>query len=163
MRDHTANAWPLPDCKSGVPDSPTSWSEASTIVEQKSERLSPDITSPQLARDWSPWRKVWATAGAIVSFLVMWVYPPCVQLATEPTGNSTMATSVYIASIPGIMAEFNVGKTLAISPITFYAFGFTIGPMLQFSRGERPAPNNVFYHNVLWWCTLVCPHLLLIR
>jgi MFS family permease len=48
-----------------------------------------------------------------------------------------MATSVYIASIPGIMAEFNVGKTLAISPVTFYAIGFTIGPMCTSALSEE--------------------------
>ena len=71
MRDHTANIWPLPEFKSELPESPSSASDLSTIVEHKNERLSSEISLPQFARDWSPWRKVWATAGAIVSFLVM--------------------------------------------------------------------------------------------
>jgi hypothetical protein len=71
MFDHTANTWPLPDFKPGLPDSPTSASDLSTIVEHKDESLPPDINSPHFARDWSQWRKVWVTAGAIVSFLVM--------------------------------------------------------------------------------------------
>ena len=71
MHDHTANVWPLPEFKSMLPGSPTSTSDLSTIVEHKNERLSSDTHSPQLARDWSLWKKTWVTAGAIVSFIVM--------------------------------------------------------------------------------------------
>lgn len=48
-----------------------------------------------------------------------------------------MATSIYIGSIHGIMEEFHVSKTLAISPVTLYAIGFTIGPMCTSALSEE--------------------------
>lgn len=49
---------------------------------------------------------------------------------------STLATSIYIASIPGIMAEFQIGRTLAILPVTLYALGFVVGPLFTSALSE---------------------------
>ncbi|KAJ5369957.1 MFS general substrate transporter [Penicillium cataractarum] len=69
---------------------------------------------------WRFRRKMLVSVGAIASFLVI-----------------TLATSIYVASIPGIMVEFKVGRTLAISPLTFYAMGFIFGPMFTSALSEE--------------------------
>ncbi|CEJ62689.1 hypothetical protein PMG11_11182 [Penicillium brasilianum] len=81
---------------------------------------SPTAVPYHSARCWSFQRKMLVSVGAILSFLVI-----------------TLATSIYIASIPGIMVEFNVGRTLAISPVTFYAMGFIFGPMCTSALSEE--------------------------
>ncbi|KAJ5756906.1 MFS general substrate transporter [Penicillium nucicola] len=72
------------------------------------------------ARCWNSKYKLLVSFSAICSYFVI-----------------TLATSIYIASIPGIMREFHVGETLAISPITFYAIGFIIGPMCTSALSEE--------------------------
>ncbi|CAG8096222.1 unnamed protein product [Penicillium olsonii] len=70
--------------------------------------------------------------GAIACFLVV-----------------TLATSIYIASIPGIMAEFNVGRTLAILPVTLYALGFAVGPMCTSALSEEFGRQYVYKVSLL--------------
>jgi MFS family permease len=60
-----------------------------------------------------------------------------------------MATSVYVASIPGIMEEFHVGLTLAISPITFYAMGFVIGPLLTSALSEEFGRQYIYKSSLI--------------
>ncbi|OKP08921.1 Fluconazole resistance protein 1 [Penicillium subrubescens] len=72
------------------------------------------------ARNWPLCQKVAVSIGAILCFLVI-----------------TLATSIYIASIPGIMGEFRIGKTLAILPVTLYALGFVIGPIFTSALSEE--------------------------
>ncbi|CAG8214917.1 unnamed protein product [Penicillium olsonii] len=70
--------------------------------------------------------------GAIACFLVV-----------------TLATSIYIASIPGIMAEFSVGRTLAILPVTLYALGFAVGPMCTSALSEEFGRQYVYKVSLL--------------
>ncbi|KAJ5917523.1 MFS general substrate transporter [Penicillium verhagenii] len=84
------------------------------------------------ARSWCPKRKILISAGAIASFLVI-----------------TLTTSIYIASIPGIMVEFHVGQTLALSPVTFYAMGFTIGPMCTAALSEEFGRQYIYKVSLL--------------
>ncbi|KAJ5690975.1 MFS general substrate transporter [Penicillium malachiteum] len=79
------------------------------------------------ARTWSHGYKLFVSFSAIFAMF-----------------NITMATSVYIASIYGIMAEFNVSLTLAISPITFYAIGFIVGPMATSALSEEFGRQYIF-------------------
>ncbi|KAJ9480898.1 hypothetical protein VN97_g12622 [Penicillium thymicola] len=72
------------------------------------------------ARQWGTATKVAISVVAIVSFFVI-----------------TLANSIYIAGIPGIRAEFQIGSTLAISPVALYAMGFTIGPLLSSALSEE--------------------------
>lgn len=60
-----------------------------------------------------------------------------------------MATSIYIASIPGIMAEFQVGETLAILPVTLYALGFVVGPMCTAALSEEFGRQYVYKTSLL--------------
>lgn len=62
---------------------------------------------------------------------------------------STLTTSIYIASIPGIMKEFGIGQTLAISPVTFYAMGFTIGPMCTAALSEQFGRQYIYKASLL--------------
>ncbi|KAJ5640320.1 MFS general substrate transporter [Penicillium longicatenatum] len=84
------------------------------------------------ARTWCVKRKILISIGAIASFLVI-----------------TLATSIYIASIPGIMQEFNVGRTLAISPVTFYAMGFVVGPMCTSALSEEFGRQYIYKTSLL--------------
>ncbi|KAJ6041346.1 MFS general substrate transporter [Penicillium canescens] len=72
------------------------------------------------ARQWGIATKVLISIVAIASFFEI-----------------TLANSIYIAGIPGIRAEFQIGSTLAISPVTLYAMGFTIGPLLSSALSEE--------------------------
>ena len=49
---------------------------------------------------------------------------------------STFASPVYVASVPGIEETFNISTTLALSPISLYALGLTLGPILGTSASE---------------------------
>lgn len=60
-----------------------------------------------------------------------------------------MATSIYIASIPGIMQEFHIGKTLAIAPVTFYAMGFIVGPMCTSALSEEFGRQYIYKTSLL--------------
>ncbi|KAJ5751536.1 MFS general substrate transporter [Penicillium nucicola] len=72
------------------------------------------------ARHWGSAKKILASLVAIASFFVI-----------------TLATSIYIGGISEIRVEFHVGSTLAISPVTLYAIGFTIGPLLSSALSEE--------------------------
>ncbi|KAJ6064813.1 MFS general substrate transporter [Penicillium canescens] len=72
------------------------------------------------ARQWGTATKILISIVAIASFFVV-----------------TLTNSIYIAAIPGVRAEFQIGSTLAISPVTLYAMGFTIGPLLSSALSEE--------------------------
>ncbi|KAK4941078.1 hypothetical protein LTR66_014842, partial [Elasticomyces elasticus] len=61
----------------------------------------------------------------------------------------TLATSIYIASIPGIMTEFRVGQTLAILPVTLYALGFAVGPMCTSALSEEFGRQHIYKISLL--------------
>ncbi|KAJ5318718.1 MFS general substrate transporter [Penicillium atrosanguineum] len=84
------------------------------------------------ARNWATSQKVAVSIGAIACFLVI-----------------TLATSIYIASIPGIMSEFHVGRTLAILPVTLYALGFVVGPMCTTALSEEFGRQYVYKTSLL--------------
>ncbi|KAJ5081336.1 MFS general substrate transporter [Penicillium alfredii] len=84
------------------------------------------------ARNWNPKFKLLISLSAIASYFVI-----------------TLATSIYIASIPGIMREFRVSQTLAISPITFYAMGFVIGPMFTAALSEEFGRQYIYKTSLL--------------
>lgn len=48
------------------------------------------------------------------------------------------------------MAEFNIGLTLAISPITFYAIGFIIGPMATSALSEEFGRQYIYKFSLLF-------------
>jgi MFS family permease len=43
---------------------------------------------------------------------------------------STLGTPIYVAAIPSTGEHFHVGTTLAIAPLSFYAYGIGIGALL---------------------------------
>lgn len=43
---------------------------------------------------------------------------------------------MYVASIPGVIERFNISTTLAISPISFYSLGLSLGPLISASTSE---------------------------
>ncbi|KAL6233058.1 hypothetical protein BDW75DRAFT_232285 [Aspergillus navahoensis] len=75
--------------------------------------------SCQNPRDWSRTRRLLFVVGACIApFAVIY-------------GNS-----IYVASIPGVMEKFDVSTTVAISPISIYCLGQTIGPPITTSFSE---------------------------
>ncbi|KAJ5751541.1 MFS general substrate transporter [Penicillium nucicola] len=126
-----------------APSSPNS-ATSSTINSLTSEKTLVSFTpvadiqpeacasSAHSARHWAVSRKVAVSLGAITCFLVV-----------------TLTTSIYIASIPGIMAEFQVGRTLAILPVTLYALGFAIGPMCTSALSEEFGRQYVYKISLL--------------
>ena len=48
----------------------------------------------------------------------------------------TLGTPIYIAAIPSIAEDFDVGITLAIAPTSFYAYGIGIGALLATATCE---------------------------
>ena len=50
---------------------------------------------------------------------------------------SLFGVSIYIASIPGVAQQYSTSTTLAISPITFYALGQSLGPIVAGGVCER--------------------------
>ncbi|KAL4861652.1 major facilitator superfamily domain-containing protein, partial [Aspergillus spectabilis] len=73
----------------------------------------------QNPRDWSRTRRLLFVAGACIApFAVIY-------------GNS-----IYVASIPGVIEQFGVSTTVAISPISIYCLGQTIGPPITTSFSE---------------------------
>ncbi|KAJ6116138.1 MFS general substrate transporter [Penicillium sp. IBT 18751x] len=92
-----------------------------------------NCSNPDLsARSWATSLKLAVSVGAIACFLVI-----------------TLATSIYIASIPGIMGEFHVGRTVAILPVTLYALGFVVGPMFTTALSEEFGRQYVYKTSLL--------------
>ena len=56
---------------------------------------------------------------------------------TSLTQNSLFGIPIYIASIPGVQKQFHISTTLAITPITFYSLGQTIGPIAASGISEH--------------------------
>ncbi|KAE8381591.1 MFS general substrate transporter [Aspergillus bertholletiae] len=106
---------------------------AGSISNLNVQRPSADEGRPMCdARHWKPALKLAISLGAIASYFSV-----------------TIATSIYIASIPGVMHEFDVGLTLAISPITFYAMGFVIGPMCTSALSEEFGRQYIYKLSLL--------------
>jgi MFS family permease len=51
---------------------------------------------------------------------------------------------VYVASIPSVVETFHVGTTLAISPVSFYALGLCVGPIIASSVSELFGRRIIF-------------------
>ncbi|GCB20112.1 uncharacterized transporter C794.04c [Aspergillus awamori] len=96
------------------------------------------------ARHWKPAYKLAISLGAIASY-----FSVLTSEDTFPKWNSTLATSIYIASIPGVMQEFGISLTLAISPLTFYAMGFVIGPMCTSAFSEEFGRRYIYKTSLL--------------
>ncbi|KAL2813018.1 major facilitator superfamily domain-containing protein [Aspergillus granulosus] len=83
------------------------------------ERLKRRSEGCQNPRDWSRTRRLLFVIGACVApFAVIY-------------GNS-----IYVASIRGVIEKFDVSTTVAISPISIYCLGQTIGPPITTSFSE---------------------------
>ncbi|KAJ6021300.1 MFS general substrate transporter [Penicillium herquei] len=91
------------------------------------------------ARSWSKKYKLFVSFSAIFSYFFI-----------------TFATSVYIASVPGIMMEFRISETLALSPITFYAIGFVIGPMCTSALSEEFGRQYIYKCSLLLHVIFTC-------
>ncbi|CAI7642896.1 unnamed protein product [Penicillium pancosmium] len=97
----------------------TSYEPAGNHIKKVPNDKGQELQVPD-ARDWNMKYKLFVSLSAICAYFVI-----------------TLTTSIYIASIPGIMLEFRVGQTLAIAPITFYAIGFVIGPICTSALSEE--------------------------
>ncbi|KAJ5289088.1 MFS general substrate transporter [Penicillium angulare] len=97
-----------------------------------------DIKVPD-ARQWSKKYKLFVSFCAIFSYFFI-----------------TFATSVYIASVPGIMMEFRISETLALTPITFYAIGFVIGPMCTAALSEEFGRQYIYKISLLLHVVFTC-------
>jgi len=57
----------------------------------------------------------------------------------------TVATSAYVPAIPLVMARFNVGREVAVLPLSLYTLGFTIGPILAAPLSELYGRRSVYW------------------
>lgn len=56
---------------------------------------------------------------------------------------------MYVASIPGVKAEFNVSETAAILPLTLYALGVMFGPIVTAAFSEEFGRQYVYKLSLL--------------
>lgn len=62
----------------------------------------------------------------------------------DPILYRSLTIPVYLGSIPGIVEHFHISNTLAISPISFAALGFFLGPIFAVSISEVLGRRWVF-------------------
>ncbi|KAJ3767819.1 major facilitator superfamily domain-containing protein [Lentinula raphanica] len=84
---------------------------------------------PANPKNWSSKKR------AFVGFCVTWM-----------TFTSYVGSAIYIATIPGIMDQFNVGLTYAELGLTLYVFAYGLGPMFLSPLQELPSlGRNTIY------------------
>ncbi|PMD43051.1 MFS general substrate transporter [Hyaloscypha variabilis F] len=70
-------------------------------------------------RNWAPKKKMAIAVFVIVAGFV-----------------ATLGTPIYIAAVPNIAADFHVSTTLAILPISLYAYGLGVGALIASAASE---------------------------
>ncbi|KAF4436463.1 MFS general substrate transporter [Fusarium austroafricanum] len=83
-------------------------------------------------RSWSESKKLFTVFGGIVASFT-----------------AVFGTSVYVASIPGIVKEFAVSETLAISLVSIYSLGQVIGPAITSASSELFGRRRVLQLSIL--------------
>lgn len=68
-------------------------------------------------------------------FRCVWTRSDCTGLLLTHQ-DSTFGTSIYTPGVPDVMRDFGVSETVAIVPLTTYAFGLAFGPMLAAPMSE---------------------------
>ncbi|GAA5828425.1 hypothetical protein JCM11251_006242 [Rhodosporidiobolus azoricus] len=81
-----------------------------------------DENDPDRPQNWTMRKKVFV--GSLISLLTFAVY---------------IGSAVYTSSVPGLMAEFNVGEVTAISGLTLFVAAYGIGPMILAPMQELPS------------------------
>ncbi|KAF2875791.1 putative polyamine transporter 4 [Massariosphaeria phaeospora] len=88
-------------------------SEASILPQATYVRAWDDPTNAENPQNWPVWKKVMHSAiPALYGFAL------------------TIGTSTYVAGLPHVMRQFDVGRTVALLPIVVYTLGFTLGPLI---------------------------------
>ncbi|KAK4158916.1 polyamine transporter 4 [Cladorrhinum sp. PSN259] len=64
----------------------------------------------------------------------------------------TTSISTLVAGIPALMREFNISRTVALLPVTFYTFGFVIGPCIASPISELYGRRWIYLSN---FCMLI--------
>ncbi|RKF64426.1 Polyamine transporter 4 [Erysiphe neolycopersici] len=60
----------------------------------------------------------------------------------------TVGTSAYVPAVPLIMMKFKVSREIALLPLAFYTFGFTVGPVIY-------APLSELYgRRIVYWVSM---------
>ncbi|RKF79575.1 Polyamine transporter 4 [Golovinomyces cichoracearum] len=82
-------------------------------------------------RNWPMWKRIFHTAiPALYGFVL------------------TIGTSAYVPAIPFIMLRFKVSREVALLPLAFYTFGFTLGPLIY-------APLSELYgRRIVYWISM---------
>ncbi|KAI0995680.1 hypothetical protein K3495_g12500 [Podosphaera aphanis] len=88
-------------------------------------------TNLENPHNWPLWMKVYHTAlPALYGFVL------------------TIGTSAYVPAIPLIMYNYNVSREVALLPLAFYTFGFTVGPLIY-------APiSEIYGRRIVYWVSI---------
>ncbi|RSL84887.1 hypothetical protein CEP51_003614 [Fusarium floridanum] len=83
-------------------------------------------------RTWSESKKLLAVLGGILASFT-----------------AVFGTSVYVASVPGVVEEYGVSETLAISLVSIYSLGQVIGPAITTASSELFGRRRVLQLSIL--------------
>lgn len=56
-----------------------------------------------------------------------------------------MGTSTFVPAIPLVMEKFNIGREVAVLPLSLYTLGFTIGPILAAPLSELYGRRSIYW------------------
>ncbi|KAK3985092.1 polyamine transporter 4 [Cladorrhinum sp. PSN332] len=109
---------------------PVEMSQTSQVLDWDS----PD--DPDNPKNWPKWKKILHSAmPSIYAF------------------GLTTSISTLVAGIPFIMQDFNVSRTVALLPVTFYTFGFVIGPCIASPISELYGRRWIYLSNFIMLLT----------
>jgi MFS family permease len=61
---------------------------------------------------------------------------------------STLATSVFVPAVFTVAAEFNVGREVAVLPLSLYTLGLGIGPLVAAPLSE------IYGRRIMYWSSI---------
>jgi MFS family permease len=62
--------------------------------------------------------------------------------------DSTIGTSTYVAALPFVILQFNIGRTVALLPIVLYTVGFAVGPLIAAPLSELYGRRLIYWTNL---------------
>ncbi|KAJ5900220.1 MFS general substrate transporter [Penicillium subrubescens] len=101
-----------------------------TFIDPPEEEL--QLTSEEDPRKWPTWKRIWISVGPLLGVFSL-----------------TSGNSIYVAAVPLVNAEFQVGSTLGMLPITLYTLGLALGPIISSSTSEVYGRRPVYVLSLL--------------
>jgi len=94
------------------------------------------------------WKKV--LHSAIPALYGLALYVQLFESSTSRTDcDSTIGTSTYVAALPFVTLQFNIGRTVALLPIVLYTVGFAVGPLIAAPLSELYGRRIIYWTNLL--------------